>query len=296
MYLHMIFGTFWNSIDQIFLIVGSIQGLILFFFLFFKTRHSIANGILGLIILLMSVQLFFFSIDEIYNHIGCALTHISSRLIFLVYGPLFFFYTRQIVLPGNKLKWRDFYHFFPFFCFSIICYWSYQRWVVDQGEGWIHYLANTHYFHPWFYESLRLFHLLCYLFFSIRILNRYKMNSSSHNMEGYQLKWLGQLLIVALITWVIVTLGLRLNYFSGNPNQFPYQFVFMSISIFFYWITYKSLSQPEIYQVISTNPSTIGAIKYKNSGFNKSMAPHLITQLKAIMESDKPYLQADLKL
>lgn len=292
-------SDFFYRWEQLILLAGIFQGIFLTFFLLVKRKRRKANIILSIIIFLASIQMFLFSIDGVYNYLGCALTNIFSRLIFIIYGPLFYFYTKKIINPKWKLTSNDIIHFIPFITLAILSYWSYQTWDATNGEGWIHHIANTHMFSPVINDIFRWLHLTIYLIFSIAYIKNESVIFENHlsSLDKVQIKWLVQFLIFAFIMWSLVALGLRLNYITADPNKYSFQFLFIIMTIFMYWITYKSISYSKIF-IGHSKTLLVEPIKnkYQNSNIKNEKLDEIELKLKQFMVDKAPFLNSNFRL
>jgi AraC-like DNA-binding protein len=121
------------------------------------------------------------------------------------------------------------------------------------------------------------------------------------------MKWVYYFLIATLLLWSIVALGIRVNYYDGNPHSNSFQCIFFVLPVFIYWVSFNALIHPSIFTKIplNSNDSTdFGSIKkttdkskkYLHSGLRIDEAIKIKKQLIQTMENQRPYLDPDLKL
>lgn len=294
---------------QVLLFLGVLQGFFLFFIFLQKKPFQKANGFLAVLLGLMSIQVYLLSMDRIYDWLGCGLVNMFSRLIFLVYGPLIYFYVRSTVDQSFQWTKQQFWHFAPFIIFSVLSVISYQTWKTEYEVDWIIYISNIHYVWPVFHEVGRLLYLLIYLSIAGWWLYQYQKKGLSFfsNLEQFQVKWLYQFLGLSFLLWLVVALGLRVNFYNGNPNANAYQSLFLVLPFFIYWVSYKALVQPSIFSQLAlsgaSEQKTLAPIlpqksidKYQRSSLNEQKSNDIEKQLLQFMKTEQPYLNPQLKL
>jgi AraC-like DNA-binding protein len=297
------------DITQTLLFIGAFQGLLLGMVLLRKKQNRKDNRFLAILFVLIAFQTYLLSTDKLYEFLGCGLINVFSRLVFLLYGPLIYFYVRSLIDSSFSFNHRYSWHFLPFVFFSICSFISYQIWDQESSLDWMHYIANTHYFFPDFYASLRLLYLLIYIVLSIQILNRYRVKSQQlfSNATHIQTNWLYQFLVASFLLWGIVALGLKINYYDGNPNSNAFQSIFFVLPIFIYWVSYKALTHSVFFNKVALNninqkgndlkkaPKDKSG-KYYRSGLKPLVSSKIKQQLVLLMEKEKPHLNPNLKL
>ena len=294
---------------QLLLLIGAFQGLFLGVVLIWKKQKQRENIFLAILLALMAFQTYLLSMDKMYDLFGCGLVNIFSRLVFLFYAPLIYFYIRTLVDSSFHWKNKFLWHFLPFVFFSILSAISYLTWEGESSSGWVHYIANTHYLFPVLHESLRLFYLLAYILFAIKWLRRYQEESHQlfSNEKQIQVGWLYQFLGASFLLWCIVALGLRVNFYDGNPHSNAFQSLFFVLPCFIFWVSFKAMTHPSAFRKIDLSPKKAKGQKveetpngesgkYHRSGLKPSTASEIKNQLLHLMENKKPYLESNLKL
>ncbi len=292
------------DLTQLLLLFGAVQSLFIAFILLRKKGHRKANVFLSTFLILISFQTYLLSMDRLYEWLGCGLVNMFSRLVFYLYGPLVFFYVDALLKKDFKWTPIKFLHFLPFLFFSIMSTISYQTWDNENSIEWIHYIANTHHFLPVLYESIRFFYLATYVGIAFNLLRK-TQNRGPHffsNQNYFKASWLYQFLGSTLVLGVIIAIGLRVNYFGGNPHANAFQELFFILPIFTYWITYKALVQPNIFAKWNYNDPDNKTIvreersKYHRSGLSNEKAKDIQRKLDQLMKIQMPFLNANLKL
>lgn len=292
------------DITQFFLLFGAIQSLFIALILLWKKRHRKANIFLSILLVLISFQTYLLSMDRLYETLGCALVNMFSRLVFYLYGPLIFFYVTSLIEKDFKWTIKKTLHFIPFVFFGIISTISYLTWEKENSIEWIHYIANTHFLLPVVYETIRFLYLATYIGLGFKKLSHHQKRGKQFfsNQENFKVLWLYQFLTSTLILGVIIAIGLRVNYFGGNPHANAFQQLFFILPIFTYWITYKAITQPDIFSelyLLTNNGNKVSESeksKYYRSGLSPEAANAIKEELNQLMISQKPFLYPNLKL
>ncbi|KMQ69000.1 quinolinate synthetase [Chryseobacterium sp. FH2] len=147
--------------------------------------------------------------------------------------------------------------------------------------------------------GLILFQALFYTglsYFTIRK-HQKKIQQFSANTEGINLNWLEYIILIIFIVSIIYVIY-NLSYNANSLNVFI-NTVFLSVV---YFVAYNSLKQKEIYpaeekqreELISINDSETEEIKRKLISDEELL--RIKTQLKEVMETQKPYLDSELNL
>lgn len=295
-----------SVLSTLFLLAG-IQGILLAVLLLSKKKNRPANTILSLGILALSLDLFavFYEVNEYffqYPHF------LGITFGFpLVYGPLFYFYTRFLVVPDSKFKTKDFLHFIPFLLLVLYMMPS----LLMNGEEKILYVLSIfsgNQIDYIIFAHLKPLHGVIYVVFTIKLINLHneKIKKSFSNIEKINLKWLKNLLVGIVVVWCIVIISLVIDDFF-QQYAFKYDFaIYFSISILIYGIGYMGLNQPDIfnqeeeiltttksYEADKSEPETAG---YKKSGLSDSCAEKISNDLLNLFNNEKPYLDSELTL
>jgi len=292
-------------LSTLFLLAG-IQGILLSVLLFNKKKNHNANIFLSLGILALTVDLFavFYEVNEYFYQYPHFL-----GLTFgfpLVYGPLFYFYTRFLVVPGSKFKAKDFIHFIPFLLLVLYMVPS----LLMNGEEKIQYVLSIfsgNQIDYIIFGHLKPLHGIVYVVFTIKLINRHneKIKNSFSNIEKVNLSWLKNLFIGMIAVWGIVIITVLIDDFF-QQYAFKYDLAInFSISILIYGIGYMGLNQPEIFnqedEILTTRPNGADKLEpetagYKKSGLSDSSAEKISNDLLNLFNNEKPYLDSELTL
>jgi AraC-like DNA-binding protein len=281
--------------------LGAVQG-ILFFFLLYKKRRSIPGYLfLAIYLAVMVLQItmkiatkawLMKNIDPLYQF--------SYQLPFL-YGPLLYLFVVQFT-GHRKVTPRDWLHFIPgmaviaVFVFPML----YRFWPG------LYYV----FFEYQWTGPLQVASIITYHYVALSLLNKHlKRAREKYSAPSLlRLKWLRQFTMISMVVCSIVAIVICLMYFN-NPHWRNVRFGFIGLTFFIYWISYKVLSQLEIFSVIRGNSGGQGqpaqppvltvhlpVKKYSNSGLGTEEMNRIIAALEQKMKADKSYLDPQLTI
>lgn len=199
---------------------------------------------------------------------------------------------------------REVLHFVPFIFFTLIYPFVARELLPDRA---IHYgiLSLLKYYHlgttpmQALYADLFIFqfvHLLAYLIVSKNELSKFsfRLKSQFSNLEKINTQWINNLLIAFVLVLISVTIFFVILFvFNIYEREFDYLYV-LPTALVIYWIAFKIIRQPEIIRNIELASETI--TKYKKSSLTLEKANKYKGVISAYMESEKPYLNNELKL
>ncbi|MGH1364638.1 MAG: helix-turn-helix domain-containing protein [Calditrichia bacterium] len=297
------------STIQVILILGAVQGILLAtYFLLGKRGNVAANRLLGGTLLVYSIIIFSFVLEA--SGYVLYLPHLARTtlpLIFLL-GPLNYLYAKRLILRAYRLKKTALLHLLP----TLICVLLFSRFYLKTTSEKVDYiLANFSQvceFCP-LIAGLVLLQSCIYLTLILHVLygNRELLMGTAVSVDKLNIKWLVFLFTALLVTW-----GLALNSFIGpmpgikgsylwgtrieNLNQ-----VWLLVSLLMYSIGYVGLMQPVIFHgerkgTMKNALLDVSKSKYAKSGLSDARAEKFLHKLLTVMNEEKPYLNAELKL
>lgn len=235
---------------QIIHIVGAMQGLFLFLLLVLRKENKIANKLLAILMLLLSIHLTT-SFLHTNNDAIIDLPAINrSDAFILAYGPLLLLYTLFLTGRREKLSLKQALPFLPalaMFALWALCgifgedlhYGGYSR-LWDETDPLI--------LRFWFlFHFTSLIHLFGYLTYSILTIYRYntKLKTYFSNMARIYLLWLSTLLVS--ITVICLAAIVQFVLFSFGNTEGPLQwFISGTIVVLVFVIGYFTNRQPDI--------------------------------------------------
>jgi AraC-like DNA-binding protein len=289
------------QLNILLLSLGAVQG-ILVFVLLYKKRRSLAGYIFlatYLAVLLLQVTMKIADKGWLMQNID-PLYQFSYQLPFL-YGPLLYLFVVRFT-SHRRITPRDWLHFLPgmaviaVFMFPVI----YRFW-----PGFYYVFFAYQWTGPLQVASIIAYHLIAF-----SILNKHfkKAGEKFSTTSMVRMKWVRQFTLISMVVCSIVAIVICLMYFN-NPAWRNVRFGFIGLTGFIYWISYKVLSQPELFSVIrgcSGNEAQpvqppmltvhLPAKRYSNSGLGTEEMNRIITALELKMKADKPYLDPQLTI
>jgi len=308
---------------QVILVAGAVQGVCLAVLLFTRRQNQLANRLLGILMLLLSFQSVLVAFDT--RDFFLAFPHLSkvSWLLPSLFGPLIYLFTAKLTSERPAWHKKDFLHLIPFG----LCLLYLLPYYIQPAEVKIAYLddfekASEDDF-GLLNQLLNFLHL-AYTGAALLLIRKHERHilqrfSALHKVR---LRWLRQFVRLA---FGIILFGVMAFY--ARKWQVPgltaiYHFHYLGVIICIYWIGYRALAQPAIFnrarrqvlaqEVSSTLPEKEAgqepnaeqlpaeeeatAAKYQKSGLREEAADEYLQQLLCYMEEQKPYLQNELTI
>ena len=277
--------NFWEIIFLFF----AFQAFLLSFFFFFKRKgDKVANSILGVYLLLFSLNITY---NVLYwSEIIYTIPYISIFAILITfwvsYPPLIYLYTRRVI-ENKEFVLKDLIHAVPlvvmilFHARFFILSPSRKQEVLFNGQFGEYVFNATH--------NLGII-ILIMIFYTVLIYLKFKNNQLGYNKNRW-LKWLiGSFAcyVFAMISYYILSrLGL-IN--TGHDYFITYTLIF-----FIGMVSYFGFVQPDVFNGLSMD-SVLPFKKYKKTGLTEAHSLELKASLVNLMTSEKPYLNSNLRL
>lgn len=290
--------------EYIFLL-GAVQGLLLTFFLLSKKENFLANRIFALTIFAYSIDILyaFYFLKKIYL-IYPQLIGFSVFLPF-IYSPSVFLYAVYVSRKYHSFKKTDFLHFLP--CAIIFIFGFHFLFLINPSEKLNILNPNiAKSFIVVFIRTLIPFYGIAYTILTLVEVKKYhrKLKDQFSNIGKLRLNWLIYLLVGIICTWILEFIQIVLIEGFHSPEAIIYNYIYIFISIFMYAVSFKSLSQPEIFidndlNIDSLNKEPEAEEKpavYKKSGLSDEKAKSYLNNLLELMNGKKPFLQPSLTL
>ena len=272
-------------------------GIFLSLILFFSWKgNAKANKYLAFLIFSFSVlQIWDFLIQTHMIFKFPYMIKVVNPLLFVL-GPLVFFYVKALTSIDWTFKRMHLVHFIPvvvsYILFIPVYILNTQEKVRLITEA---FLNGRFIISPVFY-ALAVIHILAYLVLSIRKLLAHTITIKNNYsfIERLSLTWLRNMLIIFIVLW-----------FAFATRVFFRSVWVWDISAFLslltvYIIGYFGYNQPVIFKKITNeNLSDVnreGKRKYATSPLTDRESAGYVKKLQTLMDSEKLYLQNDLKL
>ncbi|GAA4453125.1 helix-turn-helix domain-containing protein [Nibrella saemangeumensis] len=304
------------SFLQLVLVSGALQGFCLAVLLFTRPVNRLANRLLGAVMVLMSLQTILVSFDN--REFFMRFPHLShvGWLLPSLFGPLLFLFTQKLISERPRWQRTDWLHFAPFVLLLLYL----MPYYLQSAEAKRAYLSD-------FAQSVQddfgpvnsLLNVLHIVYISAavyglrrherRVLNEYS------EVQQLRLRWLQQflsLVLVLLVSSVLIFYARKWN-IPGLGGLYRYHY--LGVIVLIYWIGYKALSQPVLFnqkpvgpatkqdkllpvvpEPIADDLSTETAEKYKKSALPDELSDRYQARLLAYMDEEKPYRNQTLTI
>ncbi len=296
------------SAFEILLIVGASQCLMLVMGLNgAKQRKVSANRYLLIFSVIVSLQLIDSALEfsEVYRLYPEAI-YLTSPTLFIL-GPAIWLYVVGLIQPkvDNLLI-----HFLP----ALICLLcALPIYILDAESKILMFYTNEYEINelrewiivPFFLMLLLApIHFFVYLLLSLKKLNQHARTAKQFfsNAQDTQLSWLKRLVKAYLVIAVIFAFGTYFSsVFSKQLEEAVYFVLHAVLVCVTAWMLYRSMLQPEIHytkqMLEQLNPTKEQeAKKYNNSSLSRDLSTQMLEDLRAHMETQKPFLDGDLSL
>lgn len=241
--------------------VGLVLSSFLGCFLLFSPRcKSLANTLLGLLLLLLSLRIgkaIFYNFVELplfIKNLGLAAN--------LAVGPLLYFYGRVVLLKTLTWNWTTFLHFLPSIIYIAFC------WYIPNATGDVYWTIGY---------SLILLQSYVYVFYSLRILHQQK-----DKVPNWTKKWYRNLALGLLTMWLIyglIFIQILPYHIAGT----------LSFSVLMVIMAFIAFQKGRFF-----NGGVVD--KYKNSNLSQALAQEYLARIKQEVRKNKLFLEPDLTL
>lgn len=287
------------------LLIGIAQGIFLALALLnTQGGNVISQRILATITLIFSFDLigeFLYRAD--FYHKFPWIIWIDDPLEFL-YGPLLIFYIHALTAPGEfKLTHSKWPHFLAFILAILL---SAPFYALDSVSK-IQFVYQNTFYQDSVYLGLAYFGQLAlvvlfiiqtgfYLIWGGKTLFEHaqKIRTKFSYTERVNLTWLRNIFIFFSVLYLLFIVNF-ITYELFSVGEIISQLLYLLTIAMFYILAFLGLRQPTIFSNIQSDANDSNN-KYKSSALNTEMSLLLLEELKAYMESEKPYLDSKLTL
>lgn len=255
--------------QQIILILASgfgvLLGLLLSIFLWsYRKGNILANQILCILILILSFRIG----KSVFMELG---NGIDLRLIFiglstqLILGPLFYLYTKVLIVPNYKLTKHQLIHFLLFIPAFIFGFLITKDLVKQLPTSFFIILFAVYYGH-----------YLVYLLVALK-----NIFAAKETQKSETLKWLKILVATLMAIWLIYVLNLF-------EDLVPYIIGPIAYSILIFTTAFLAFKNGYI--------EKIGTIKYKTTAVEQGEADLLYSQVLTLIKDEKQFKNNSISL
>ena len=303
---------------QYFAVAGFINALVLSLLLLLNKKNHLAKLYMIGLVLIVTFQAILNAFDN--RDFFLAWPHLSkiSWLIPSLFGPLIYLFTIKLCTEKPAFLVKDLLHFIPFVFYLALL----LPWYAKPASEKIAYLGNFELARKddfGFLNQLSIFIVLIYLIATLRFLIRFrtKIEETYSEISQKRVEWMSTFAYAVLAILMFSAIG-----FYGRKWQIPflhtlYHLNYVLLVLLVYWIGYKALLQPVIFETNSATPnppdnhfansrnypaqeneepSHSENKKYSRSGLEDEEAEKIYEDLIHFMKTQKPYLNPELNI
>lgn len=283
------------------IIIGLAQGLFVLSMLPFKLDWSkrYNSFLVGIIIVLVWLQFEFLSVRVPFN-IPLNIFYGTRHGLWMLLGPLFYFYALYIYQPNRQLTIKDWFHFAPFFILTIVIPLLYTD-ILNFRQ--IHYGMLTvfdpfnDYISPlqYVYSSIfiiQFIHFTLYLISAKKVIGNYKssLEQSYSSFDSSNLKWLSHLSFTLLAILLFASLFLAVLFYTRIYRRHIDYLYVLPMAYLMYLVSYK------LANVSWKQLKTEEINKYAKSSLDSKTGEEYAKRLNEYIINNKPYLDNELRL
>jgi AraC-like DNA-binding protein len=277
-----------TTIIHTLLFIGSAQGLLLSIALLTVPRRNLtANRLLAVLLLLFTILIIMHvRADSLPEYAQNAGSPRHAEIPLLLFGPLFFLYTRAMTQESFRLAFKDLMHLIPFVLGLAL---TLLAWALQPGDLERRVLGGS-------ILVLMTSQITVYLFFTLRLVMRFQstIRDTHSSLERISLRWLWFITIAFFVIWPVAFI---VELFKEDPDAFD--IVWLLIAIFMYLLGYMSLRQREVFGDLPTEEDIAPAAersRYEKSRLSEEDAAAQYRKLLDLMVSGRLYLDPNLTL
>jgi AraC-like DNA-binding protein len=289
----------WSNAFRYFAVAGFINALVLSILLLTNRRNHLAKLYMIALVLTTTFQTILNAFDA--REFFLLNPHLSkiSWLIPSLFGPLVYLFTKKLCSDPPVFKKSDLIHALPFVAYLILLLPWFLKSAVEK-RSYLDNFEKASIDDFGFLNQFSILLILGYLLMTLRFLRGFRKNieETFSELSQKRIEWMSLFAYGVLIVLFISALG-----FYGSKWNIPgidaiYHYNYIPIVLLVYWIAYKALLQPVIFEIplkVDNQQESISE-KYVRSGMNDEKAELLYHQLVGYMKNHKPYLDPELNI
>ena len=279
-----------NFLELLFLFFSAQAVFMAILFAIKPHGDRVANMLFAVILLLFSYDLFYSVLywSRFDDRLFAAL-RFTYVLPLSLYGPLFYFYLRQVSAKNTALTWTDALHFVPFLLLLILRADFYflsvdqKVEIVESGE-WTTYIFPTNWGYPLIVVILLGYGCISFLRFKKQV-NDEEMNLWTKIFAGFFLLFTITHLFFAAVT---------ISGVEFTTYGFDYGVTLFIVALIAS-VSYFSFIRPTIFNGVPIE-KMVPFVKYQKTGLPQSFSLQLKEKLSKTMEEEKPFLDSEMRL
>ena len=228
---------------------------------------------------------------------------LSSKLP-LLYGPLVYLFTRNILRQRKSQPATDALHFIPFVFIAIFIFLA-GRYFLPAWVQFLFYGASG--------AVVQIISLLAYHYLALAECKQHlkKMKDYFSSTGQLRMLWVIKFIIISFFVCASISLLLYFMYRYYPTIQFL-RWGFVLLSIFIYWISYEAISNPVLFSTMIKDDwqqPTVPVVaiplkliihkraeKYANTGLKEEEANRILTGLGQVMQKQKVFLDPEITI
>lgn len=272
--------------------VFALQAMILSGLIAFKRPRRTANIFLALLVFFYALMAINIVVVNVLNDQGLlhVFRYIQMEMLFGI-GPALYFYTKCITDPKFEFKKIHYLHFLPLLLEFIF----YRTAIYRIGSDGLYLDEFPTYTYVYLTEQwLGIISIWIYCILSLFMLIKYQKQLKNYysKIEHLSLKWLQTPIVIYVgyhFLWRVIT---EIDRFAFDKSLREYYFLpnFTILAIITCWIGFKGYIQKER-DIIQLKPDTKASTLEHEEKDQK-----FLSNLRQLMENEKPYLNPDLNL
>ncbi len=283
------------NLIAVIILLGIVQGFFIGFILITKrSGNKRANAVLGFMFFMLSVSMgyyFFYTSNLFLKFPHLQKTTFPTTLLF---GPLFYFYTKTQTEKNFKFSLIHLINLTPFIIVLILNI----PFYLQDTEYKLKYLANTEIMKSNLDLFISIFQVLqtsTYILMTKKLIRDHvkRLKNEISSIEKMNLNWLNICLNAIICMFAFIAVHLVMIYFGVDLRSIYHVTLPVVITIFIFVFGYLGLRQPEI--VLPAEEATV-VKKYEKSTLTDEKGEEHLQLLLEVMDKEKPFLKNDLTL
>ena len=247
--------------------LGVFHGVILSIFLWYYTKgNTVSNKVLSLLLLLLSFRIGKSVVLEFVAGPHYTLIFAGLSTLLLI-GPLFYFYTKSVLVPGFRINMACLFHTLPFFPALALSVWFDAATIKGTPVAVFILLFCIYYGH-----------YLVYLILSYRMIVEARQNPANHKQAT---EWLTIMAFALTAIWIVYVLNLL-------EDHIPYILGPILYSIIAYGVSFLAIKKGYI--------ALLSHKKYQTTPLSAVDIDKVFNRVKELLVDDKLYADPELSL
>lgn len=288
--------------DILFLLVLFLAFFIAVFLFTSNKGRQVSNLLLGTFFLSLALNLAdgFLLLKQVYFNFP-ALALWGSNLLLLC-GPLIYFYTQSVLYKNFAFARKKLLHFLPFVVLTLTSETAYlaaghQKQIAILNNILVRNMPAAAYL-----VSLCIYiHFFTYLLGASKLVRQYSRAAADRYADAQKvtLQWLKTIIYFFLALMLVTLAGSYLSYMSSTTAYFfVLGLTVFLLLMFIVFMLFKALRNPEIFALLEEKEVKAAAqqVKYASSALPVSEKTLILATLQQYMQTNQPYLEAELTL